>query len=364
MALTPGQATNYTMTLRVGGTPLNIPLNSTVTAQLRPPDSGPAFTQTLPVLSTNLGSNWPAGVVVIPFTAEQTGSIVGSQVLLVVTVTTQADSRTWSVLLDVAGGIRSALFDKSEAIRMMRRDLLIGAVAGYVDPDQLSDSYLWSKLQAAEADAARQLRVFLQPTVIVPDDAPLSEIQALEAAGTAYATEAAYDYDPHLHQGDAWAFTQLRQKPLISIQSMQFAYPTPGQTIFEVPSSWIRLDKKYAQLHLVPTGMTVLAPLSAMMLGTISGGRSVPMLIRLRYTAGLTNIPQDYPDLVDAVKKLSVFKLLQGQFLPQSGSISADGLSQSNSIDLEKWMHGPGGIDATFDKLYESIHGPRLAVLG
>ena len=164
--------------------------------------------------------------------------------------------------------------------------------------------------------------------------------------------------------GDAWGFMQLRQKPLVSVQSVQFAYPTPGNLVYDVPMEWIRLDRRYAQLHLVPTGMTSLAPISGYMLSTIAGGRNIPMMVRVRYTAGLSDAHALWPDILDVTQRLAAFKTLQGQFLPSSGSISADGLSQSSSIDFDKWMHGPGGIDATFEKLYEAIHGPRLAVLG
>lgn len=312
-------------------------------------------------LSDPLG-DWPNGEVALAFDDAETAAMTGLTVLLLIDVQpVSGDKLEWQVMFDLdIPANQSPLFpDRGATLAALRAQLL---ATGYIST--VTDAALWQSLRAAEADAQRRLRVFLKPTVIVPDDAPLSEIQALEAAGTTYATEAAYDYDPHVYQGEAWGFVALRQKPLISIQSMQFAYPTPSQTVFDVPASWIRLDKKYAHLQLVPVGMTVLAPLSAMMLGTISGGLSMPMLVRIRYTAGLSNAHEAYPDLVDAVQRLAAFKLLQGQFLPQSGSISADGLSQSSSIDFDKWMSGPGGIDATFDRIYESLHGPRLAVLG
>lgn len=348
------------VTLRRDGVLYPVANTSTVRGRWYTPDGITALTSWVTSNSADPLGDWAAGEVALAFDDAETASMTGLTALLLVEVVTSGNARfEWRVTfsLDIPAN-QSVLFPDRQTATAEIQALLAGM--GYT----LTDTQVWSALKAAEADAQRRLRVFLQPTRIVPDDAPLSEIQALEAAGTAYATEAAYDYDPHVYQGEAWAFMQLRQKPLITMHSLQFAYPTPGQTIFEVPADWIRLDKKYAQLQLVPVGMTVLAPLSAMMLGTISGGRTIPMLVRARYTAGLTAAHEAYPDLVDAVKKLASFKLLQGQFLPQSGSISADGLSQSNSIDFDKWMHGPGGIDATFEKLYEFIHGPRLAVLG
>lgn len=350
-----------TVTLERGGAVYPIPSGAAVTARFYTPDGVDALTPLVTGTANTDQADWPSGIAAFEFSASQTSAITAFSAQLRVFVLVDGEEEEWTVLFEMdTSGSRLALFsDRLTTIASLRTQLASTGLVGDID-----DASLWQSLRAAEADAQRRLRVFLQPTVIVPDDAPLSEIQALEAAGTAYATEAAYDYDPHIFQGEAWGFVALRQKPLISIQSMQFAYPTPNQTVFDVPASWIRLDKKYAHLQLVPVGMTVLAPLSAMMLGTISGGRSMPMLVRIRYTAGLSNPALAYPDLVDATKKLAAFKILQGAFLPQSGSISADGLSQSSSIDFDKWMHGPGGIDATFDKLYEAIHGPRLAVLG
>lgn len=361
-SINPTVDNRITVTLERGGAVYPIPSGATVTARFYTPDGIDALTPFVTGLSTTEQADWPSGVAAFEFTSGQTAAITSFTAQLRVFVLVDGEEEEWTVLfeMDIPGN-RLALFpDRVSTLALVRAQL---AQTGYV-AEEMGDAVLWSALKSAEADAQRRLRVFLKPTRIVPDDAPLSEIQALETAGTAYATEAAYDYDPHVYQGEAWGFVQLRQKPLITMHSLQFAYPTPGQTIFDVPADWIRLDKKYAQLQLVPVGMTVLAPLSAMMLGTISGGRSMPMLVRARYTAGLTDAHEAYPDLVGATKNLAIFKILQGQFLPQSGSISADGLSQSNSIDFDKWMHGPGGIDATFDKLYEFIHGPRLAVLG
>jgi len=359
MALTPGQATNYTMTLRVGGTPLNIPLTATVTAQLSGPNSGPAFTPTLPVLSTTLGSNWPSGVVVIPFTAAQTSTITGSQVLLTVTVTTPADSRTWSVLLDVAGGTRSALFDKSEAIRMMRSDLLIGTVAGYIDPDQLSDSYLWSKLQAAEADAARQLRVLLQPTYVLPFPVPATDLSVVPP-GMPWVEEPGYDYEPDLFQGEGWGYLITRHKPIISVDYIQFAYPQPMNSVWNLPLEWLRLDKKYGHLRIVPAGTSYSAPFSAWMMQVLGGGRNIPQMIRVRYKAGLENAAVQYPDLLDVVKKMSVLRILDDALPAGSESISADGLSQSKSLDLSGYRDA---IQHKMDALNEAIHGVKLMVI-
>lgn len=225
----------------------------------------------------------------------------------------------------------------------------------------MSYDYLTSKLIAAEADASRQLRVYFSPTVIIPDDALQAEIDSLEAAGTRYAQEAAYDYDAHFFTGERWGYIVTQQKPIVSVQSIKFAYPSPTNQIFEIPASWIRLDKKYGHIRLVPATQSFSAPLSAFIMQALGGGRTVPFMIHVRYTAGLNNAAKDYPDLLDLVKKMATMRIMQDAFLPQSGSISSDGLSQSISVDLQKWHDG---IEDKLDALRDEIHGPRVAFLG
>ena len=352
-----------TVALTREGTTYAIPTDALVTARFFSADGLLPLTGTVTGTAATDSAEWPNGIAAFPFASAQTAAMTDFSALLLVTVAAGADTLEWRIAYSVNLPLRrSVLFpDQGGTLASLRAQL---AAMGVGLAAALSDADLWRLVQAAEADLQRRLRVYLQPTVILPDDAPHSEVQALLDAGTPFATEAVYDYSPNQYMGDAWGFTQLRQKPLITLQSMQFAYPTPGNLVYDVPAEWIRADKKYAQLHLVPTGMTSLAPLSGYMLSTIAGGRNVPMIVRVRYTAGLSDAHELWPDLTNVAQRLAAFKALQGQFLPQSTSISADGLSQSSSIDLDKWMHGPGGIDATIDALYDFIHGPRLAVLG
>ena len=94
-----------------------------------------------------------------------------------------------------------------------------------------------------------------------------------------------------------------------------------------------------------------------------SPNTSKPDMVQLSYTAGLANAAQDYPELIDVVKKKAVLSVLADSFVPQSGSISADGLSQSMSMDLGKYseaideiIHGPKGSNGG---LMTKIHGIR-----
>jgi hypothetical protein len=249
--------------------------------------------------------------------------------------------------------------NRIDAIDALRRDNLLLAGQSYLAGVDLSDDLIFEKLRSAESQVQHHVRCYLAPTVIIPDDAPQSEIDALELASTRYAQEAAYDYDADFFSGDKWGYIVAKQKPLISVQSIKFAYPTPIGQVFELPTAWIRADKKYAHIRIVPTALSASVPMASFIMQSISGGRSIPFMIQLRYTAGIRDVHAEYPELVSAIKRLAVLNILKDSFTPQSGSISADGLSQSMSADMDKYQDS---VDKTIDSVRDAIHGIRFAV--
>jgi hypothetical protein len=267
----------------------------------------------------------------------------------------------------------SALFpDQTDAIADLRALLSLGA-AQYFNVSALTDSMLWDKLMAAESEAERLLRVFFSATQVVPDDAPAAEIDALEAAGTRYVTTSNYDYDPDLFLNDAWGFIQLSHKPIQSIGSVIIAFPTPFLQNYTVPADWLRLDRKYGHLQFVPTSTAQVTPVGAYAIA-MWGGSIYPQAIQIRYLCGLTNangqavtsFAPHWNDLVDVVKRMAILRILKTSFLPSSSSISADGLSQSNSFNLNDWQEGINetlfGPKGGNGGLFASIHGVTTAV--
>ncbi len=218
----------------------------------------------------------------------------------------------------------SALFpSRLSSISSIRNDRLTMAAAGALPSVQISDDYIWDKLLAAEAELARELRVYLQPTKIIPDDAPQAEVDALVASGQPWAQEPAYDYESSFFRGQKWGYLLANSRPIVSVESFRFVYPTNLQQVFDIPSDWIRLDKHAGHVRLVPTSTSFAAPLAAFALQVMGGGGIIPFMLQLRYTAGLTNAAQRWPDLVDVAKKKAVLSIIQDSYLPQSGSISA-----------------------------------------
>ena len=86
----------------------------------------------------------------------------------------------------------------------------------------------------------------------------------------------------------------------------------------------------------------------------------IPDMIQVRYQAGLKDVAKAFPDLVNVVQKMAILGIIKNAFMPSSGSISADGLSQSSSIQLADWQ---GDIDNELDHLSQQIHGVRMTIL-
>jgi hypothetical protein len=264
----------------------------------------------------------------------------------------------------------SILFpDQNAAVANLQALLALG-VAKYMNINALSPAQLWSKLQAAEAEAQRLLRVCFAPTEIIPEWSSNLEsvIAEFEATGTPYAFQSAFDYDPMAFRDDRWSFMQLTYKPVLAIRSIWFDVPSPFLQGFTVPDNWIRLDRKYGQLRLVPV-TSVSSPQMAYGYQLLSGGSAYPNSIQVSYLAGLTNVTgsvvssfvNDWADLIDVVTKMAMYKIMQDAFLPSSGSISADGLSQSRTLtmvdfqtQIDTILFGGKGCNGG---LYASIHG-------
>jgi hypothetical protein len=259
----------------------------------------------------------------------------------------------------------TALFpSRSLAVAKLRRDRLMLAAGGVMPSGDLSDDYLWDKLLASERKIEGILRVRFGPTRFFPRDPTLEQIAALPV-GALWDVDPGYDYDPQNYQGDRWGFTVLRNTHVNAVHNVKLVYPSPSHTVLNVPPDWVRIDKRPAHLQLVPNSSPFLSPIGGLVMSSMAGGRMLPFAIEVEYTAGLKDAAKQYPELVDAVQKDAVASIIDDAMLPQSGSISADGLSQSNSVDTSKYhdavdriLNGSGSNGGLMVKL----HGVRLMV--
>jgi hypothetical protein len=276
----------------------------------------------------------------------------------------------------MASQTTTALFpDQAAAVLDLRAQLALGP-ANYINMAALTDSMVWDKLVAAEVECERLLKTFFSPVAVIPDMATEQEIEALEEAETRYITIAGFDYDPEMFKGDRWGLMRLPYRPVQSVESVIISFPAPFLQNYTVPGEWIRFDRKNGDLNLVPTTAAATTPVGAFALVAMAGSVTYPQAIQVRYTCGLTNasgkvvtsFAQEWDDLVDVVKRIAIAKIFKMMMLPQSASISADGLSQSNSFNYKAWqddinetLFGPKGSNGG---LYTSIHGINSQILG
>lgn len=357
-----GLPASFPVTLQRNGAAVAIASGSTVTARLFSADG---MTPLSDQVTQDAASSWADGEVTVTLGDTET-SVPAGEAMLVVASTSPALTKRFAVRIETAGDFeRSALFVKDIAVDQLRADSLMMAASGAFTAVDVSDDYLWAKLRAAESEIAHELRVPLVPTYFFPDaptDAELADI-----GGKPWAIDPGYDYKPEdFGYNDRWGFIRLRNKPLHSVSRVRFAYPGGPTAHYDLPLDWIRPDKKYGQIQFVPSSTAFAAPLNAFVMQAIGQGRTIPLAIQISYLAGLADVRRNYPELIDAILKKAVVKVVEDAFLPQSGSISADGLSQSISNDMDKHRDTVeriiNGEKGTNGGLMTAIHGVRLVV--
>lgn len=356
------QASTVLVTVQADGSPLVV--SGTVKASVFSLDGRTEHVPEKVLLNTTTGAVWTKGVVAVPLSAIETdGMPVGDSLLV---LTGGFGVRRFRLSVEsMFPTTRTSLFIRDLVIDEMRTDRLLAAAAGVLQNVKVSDQYIWDKVRAAESEIAHTLRVPLVPTAFFPLPPSEAEIDALE--GMAWAVDPGYDYDPTLYQRDKWGYIITRHRPIISIDVVRFSYPSQNSGFFDIPTDWLRFDARTGHIQIVPTSNAVLASMSGFGMTALAGGLIIPAMVQVFYKAGLVDAATVYPELLDAIKKKAVVKIISDAFMPQSGSISADGLSQSMSVDVSKYgdlvdeiIHGPSNSNGG---LMTKIHGIRLSVI-
>ncbi len=299
-------------------------------------------------------------------TAWISGGIAGRWYTVTNTVTTTSgrrDSRSFRIQVKgtaLGAGLVSVFPDLAAAVTEMRRDRLMGAAQTWMPGVALSDEYLLQSLRAAEAEVSRRLRVFLTPRTIVSQGTPAEEIAALKAIGEVIVEEPGYDFSSNLFSGNRWGRIDVRHRPIIEVRRISLVYPGTGAIRSDINLSWLTIDKQYGVIQMVPSGSAGMLPMSSLLLSALNGDSNIPFFVRIQYRAGLENVAQDWPDVLNLIKRMAVTNVLSDQFIPSSGSTSADGLSQSVSFQMTNYQ---GAIDKSIDSLSRAIHGIKLMVL-
>lgn len=356
-----GDPAKFTVTILADG--VAVPVTGSVTARVFSMDGKQELIAAKTLDGSEPASAWAAGVIGVVFDAAETLPLVPGDAMLVL----QGDfgiKRFRMLVETLFAPTRTSLFIKDIVIDELRRDRLMAAASGVLQDVRVSDAYLWDKIRAAESEISHMLRVPLVPTRYFPIKPTPEQIAELD--GMAWDVDPAYDYTPDMFHFEKWGYFITRQRPIISIERMHFAYPSQRDGFFDIPLDWIRIDARYGHIRLVPSSPAIFTTMSTFIMTALAGSRSIPFMIQLEYVAGLTDVANTYPELLDAIKKLAVLKVIGDAYLPQSGSISADGLSQSISVDLDKYhdsieciINGPTGSNGG---LMAKIHGIRSLV--
>lgn len=356
-----GEAATIDQTVLLNGKPVTV--TGTVTARVFSMDGKTEYVASKNVESTAQGADWPNGVVAVELTDAETTPIPVGDAMLVL----QGGfglKRFRLVVETLFSPTRTSLFIKDIVVNELREDRLMAAAAGTFQNIEVSDDYLWEKIRAAESELSHTLRVPLVPTKFFPIQPTQAQLDELD--GMAWAIDPAYDYTPDMFHFEKWGYFVTRQRPIVSVERLRFAYPSQDTGFFDVPADWIRIDARYGHIRLVPSSPAIFTTMNAFIMTALAGSRSIPFMLQLIYTAGLTDVANTYPELLDVIKKKAVLKVIADAFLPQSGSISADGLSQSMSVDMTKYHdsieHIINGPDGSNGGLMSKIHGIRMMV--
>jgi hypothetical protein len=311
------------------------------------------------VLSPDMtGSDWGSGIVVAPIDTKQNlEDWKGLKEAILVIRGSFGQYIEKLVVLKPLELQRSQLFIKDLVVPEMRQNQLLVAASGAMREVSLTDDYIWQKVRAAESEIAHTLRILLAPHQVFPGEPTQEEIDALD--GMPYLVETPYDYSPHMYDRDKWGYFITRQRPIISVQRLRFVLPSQDSQYFDIPMDWLKLDEKYGHVRLLPSTNASLVTSSMLGFTALTWQSIIPNMLNLTYQAGIVDAEENYPELVDAIKKTAVVKIITDLFLPQSGSISADGLSESMSTDVTKYtdqidhimngQDGNGGLMALFN---------------
>lgn len=353
-----GSPASFTLQVQADGAPIAVAGN--VSARIYSFDGR---TEVMPDMVLADGGGWDDGQVLVQLTEDVTRGFPLGHLVLVL-IGSFGMKRFGLNVEALFAATRTSLFIKDIVVDELRRDRLMAAAAGVLQDVKFTDDYLWDKVLAAEAEISHTLRVPLVPTRFFPLPPTQAQLDAL--AGIAWEIEPGYDYDPDMFEADKWGYIITRQRPIISVESMIFAYPSQDVDLFTIPPDWLRIDQRYGQIRIVPSSSAPLFAINSWAMSMLTNGTNVPAMVQLTYTAGLLDAWRTYPELIDLIKKKAVLKIIGDAFLPQSGSISADGLSQSLSVDMEKYSdvidETLNGTKGSNGGLMAKIHGIRLAV--
>jgi len=226
------------------------------------------------------------------------------------------------------------------------------------EPVALSDDAIARKLWAAEDFYERNLQVFWQATRVFscPESRamwPDVSLHVTDFDETRDISEPAYDYSAHYFDENRWGRVDINWRPIRGIPKVVFTWP--GATlVFTVPPGWIAPDPRFGSIQIRPnSGQAAIMGFTGWLLGVFAGGRGMPQVILVDYTAGFTPelLAARHQDLLEGVRLHALLGCLgfAANAVVDGGmmntSLSLDGLSQSRGFGGK---YGPYSGPITF----------------
>lgn len=184
----------------------------------------------------------------------------------------------------------------------------------------LSDEAILRKLYAAEDFYERDLQMRFKQTRVFSD--VFGRQNGVFPADTTFALpgdydpltdidEPAYNYPDYFFNYSTWGQFTLNYRPIINIERLAFAFPGT-RPLYTPPKNWLRIDRKYGTVQIVPSSGEVLVSVLAGFILRIAGGaRGVPQSIFVDYTIGFLpgELEQNHQDLIEGVKLRTIMNL-------------------------------------------------------
>jgi len=198
------------------------------------------------------------------------------------------------------------------------------------DDDKLTDQAIQFYIDSAISRAEMLLDISIRPKTIENET---------------------YDYRVEEWMG-GYGYVQLNTRPAIEVTALELNVIT---SIITIPTEWIQLKKKSAQINLIPYyGMLASAGIGNQMLlfmPLMSSTSYIPQILRVSYTGGIAE-NEEAPDLLAQLISMNatigVLNVLGeialgGQAALAGYSIGIDGLSQSVSTTASAENAAYGG---------------------
>lgn len=169
-----------------------------------------------------------------------------------------------------------------------------------------------------------------------------------------------YDFFVRRYIADGWGIQQMRYRPLRTVYMMQFIYPLLSQ-FFQIPLSWVVVDKDYGMIRVVPSANVQMLPLFALQLSLVGFAESLPQALYFQYTAGLS--PIDYTTRYAFIKTLVLSAAAVYLLQILQGSVNFGVIRQSTSVDGLKYESSYPSSGAAYSGIIMAFANQRDTLL-